>query len=264
MITLFNHSEPLAIIPSGIPKLDASISGLHNVASTPSIVNIEDGLAIVNLHGPVMRTAPGYAREFLDKIGIEYVISPETVDAITEAANNPGVRAIVIDVDSPGGQVNGTPELADAVRAAASVKPCYAYTAGLCASAAYWVASQCDAIYNAPSAYIGSIGVLCVLEDYTDAAKQKGIKYNIIQAGKYKTAGAAVKPLTDDERDLFQMQVDNIFAQFKSYVNSRRNLSDDVMQGQVFYGTEAVENGLTDATCNSLRELCAKIRRRHC
>lgn len=265
MISLFNHSEPLALMPGGMPDITAisAVDQFKNSVRSGNCV-ISNGVAIIRLHGPVLRTLPAIFRSGLDNAGIEYTISPELAVDVTGAAQDPSVRAIVLDIDSPGGQVCGTPELAEAVSRAASVKPCYAYTSGLCASAAYWVASQCDAIYNSSSASVGSIGVLCALADYTLRNEQNGVRYNIIQAGKYKTAGMPEKKLSDDERDLFQERVDAIFAQFRSAVTARRPLEDSVMQGQVFYGFDAVTAGLSDALCNSLGEFVAKIRRRHC
>jgi ClpP class serine protease len=103
-----------------------------------------------------------------------------------------------LDIDSPGGTVAGTPELAAAVSALDQKKPVYAFSSGLMASAAYWIASQARAIYATPSAQVGSIGVVQAVVDRSAAINAAGIKVEVFSVGKYKAMGAPGTPLTDD------------------------------------------------------------------
>ena len=103
--------------------------------------------------------------------------------AIGEAVERGDVDALFLDIDSPGGTVNGTPELAQAVADAAKRKTLYAFSAGQMSSAAYWIASQADAIYATPSARVGSIGVLLPFIDSTEKLRNQGLKVEVFAAG---------------------------------------------------------------------------------
>ena len=106
------------------------------------LLSVESGVGIISLHGPMMRSPDLISRLLLDALDTE-----EAMNAVNEAAGRDDVHAIFLDMDSPGGTVNGTPELAQAVADASQQKHVYAFSAGQMCSAAYWVASQCDAIY---------------------------------------------------------------------------------------------------------------------
>ena len=84
--------------------------------------------------------------------------------------------AVILDIDSPGGTVAGTPELGAAVAALNGQKPVYAFSSGLMCSAAYWIASQAEAIYATPSARVGSIGVVQTVIDNSARLHAEGIK----------------------------------------------------------------------------------------
>jgi protease-4 len=127
-------------------------------------------------------------------------------------------------------------------------------------SAAYYIASQADHIAAAPSAVLGSIGVYMALVDATRAAEMEGYKVELITAGKYKAMGSPFKPLSDEERAMFQAEVDAIYAEFKAAVRDGRRaptergghqtVADSAMQGQAFNGRAALENRLVDSLTN--------------
>jgi hypothetical protein len=100
--------------------------------------------------------------------------------------------------------VAGTEELAADVAALAKIKPVHAFIDDLGASAAYWVASQAQAVYATASARVGSIGVILPFIDSTEAFKQAGLKVEVFAAGKFKSAGTPGVPLTDAQRALLQ------------------------------------------------------------
>ncbi len=183
-------------------------------------------------------------------------------DALSAAMDDPSTEAIVLHFDSPGGTVTGTPEMAERIAEAAKRKPIIAYTEGQCCSAAYWLASQCSAIYASQSSDVGSIGVYLALLDESAAMEKAGVKVNVIKAGKYKTAGAPFKPLSDEERALFQADVDAIYSKFtRAVAANRSHVSSDTMQGQSFSGEAAATNGLTDGVVDSLEEVLALLAR---
>lgn len=164
---------------------------------------------------------------------------------IQAAADNPSVSRIILDIDSPGGMVTGTPELADTVNRATLVKSVIAHTKGLMDSAAYWVASQANALYCTPSADVGCIGVYQVHYDYSACLADMGIDAEMFKSGDLKGAGHPDIPLTEDQKTHIQSEIDTIGEQFREAVKSKRTMvSDDSMRGQSFIGTEALKRNL--------------------
>lgn len=176
-------------------------------------------------------------------------------DAIDEAMANENVKTIVFYINSPGGTVTGVPELAEKISEISKVKNTIAYVDILCASAGYYLASQCNSILSAPSADLGSVGVYSLYLDETRALENEGLKVNAISAGKYKLSGASFKPMTDEERAMFQADVDKLYVAFKEAVTSKRNIKDEYLQGQCFTGEDLINFGFVDGFANSLDEV---------
>jgi ClpP class serine protease len=138
---------------------------------TSPLLDVRGKLGTVTMSGPMMRRRGLFARIFFGATD-----TSEILRAVEEARAHPEVSTVLLDIDSPGGSVNGTPELAQAVRDLAERKHVYAFTEGQMCSAAYWIASQCDGIYMTPSARVGSIGVIMALRDTSEAFGQMGVK----------------------------------------------------------------------------------------
>jgi signal peptide peptidase SppA len=178
----------------------------------------------------------------------------DTVAAKIEIAlTDSNTRMIVFDFRSPGGAVTGIPELGQKI-AAISRKRTVAFTDDECCSGALWLAEQCQEFYCTESASIGSIGVWTAYLDLSKAMKKAGEKVTEVFAGKYKTMGACWKSLNSEELAMVQASVDKIYVQFKEAVQTRRVIEDEFMQGQIFDGAEAVENGLVNWTVDGLIE----------
>ena len=150
------------------------------------MLTVENGVGIVTIHGALMKRPDFFARLLLDATDMEDVAA-----ALEAARDRADVQAVFLDVDSPGGTVNGTPELAALVADVSKAKYTYAFTDGQMCSAAYWIASQADAIFATPSARVGSIGVLMPMLDETKAFEQAGLKVELFAAGKFKSIGVA-------------------------------------------------------------------------
>ena len=158
------------------------------------------------------------------------------------------IDSILITLDSPGGLATGVPEVASLVMQARELKPVIAYADGLTASAAYWIASQADAIYATPSAQVGSIGVYLSLLDVSRMAEMEGVRVELFKSGKHKGMGMPGTGLTDEQRGMLQARVEALGVKFRESVNTgrARTISDEVMQGQSFAVEEALTNGLID------------------
>ena len=219
------------------------------------LLSVDQGVAVIALQGPLMRHPDVFARVLFDATDTE-----QAIQAIEEAVTRPDIKTVLLDIDSPGGTVNGTPELAQAVADATKSKPVYAFSAGQMCSAAYWVASQCDAIYATPSARVGSIGVLLPVVDSSEALKNQGLKVEVFAAGKFKSAGTPGVPLTDDQRTLIQSDIEEIAADFKAAVLARgRRIPDDAMEGQSFSTKQAQKFNLA-GTARNRDEVLARLR----
>lgn len=242
--------------PSSIP---ASLP-----AAPPPACHEEGGLATVSIKGMMMRQAPAMLQKILTLSGIDFCETAPLARMLGKLAADSAVKAVLLDIDSPGGTVNGTPELAAAIRRLSKDKYVYAYTAGMACSAAYWAASQCDGIYAAPSSRLGSVGVIMPLVDSTGAFARNGLKVDVFAAGRYKSAGLSGTSLTEGQRDLLQAQVDAIWGQFKADVaRRRRTIAPGHLEGQTFTGTEARAAGLVDACADTLEAVQEKLRLRH-
>ena len=224
---------------------------------------LREGLATVRIHGTMLRQLSPRQKSIASICGVRLCSMEETASALLQAAADPAVHTILLDIDSPGGTVNGTPELAQVVRTVAKNKHVYAFTAGQCCSAAYWVASQADVIYAAPSATVGSIGVILPVVDSSALYDRCGLKMEVFSAGKYKSTGMDGTSLTEEQRDRLTQQVNTTWGRFKQAVTRRRSIDEAVMEGQSFYGLDCLSNHLVDGISPSVSSLISKILVRH-
>jgi len=169
-----------------------------------------------------------------------------------EAMADPDIWAVIFNIDSPGGAVDGTQELAQTIYSNRGSKPIIAFTDGMIASAAYWIGSGADrVIISGDTVGMGSIGVVAQHVDYSKAYDQRGIRVTEITAGKYKRIASEYSPLSEEGRATIQAIVDDIYTAFVNDVAKHRNVSvDDVLgkmaDGKLFIGKKAIDAGLAD------------------
>lgn len=207
---------------------------------------VEGGVAVIPMYGLISQRQSLMAET-------SGGTSCEAVRAsLRSALANPEVKAIVLDVDSPGGDVAGVPELAAEIRdARAQSKPIVAVANTLMASAAYWLAAQADELVASPSAMVGSIGIVGMHEDVSGAEAKAGVKTTLISSGAYKTEGNPYEPLTDEARATLQGQCDGYYAMFLADVGRGRGVTTDQVeadygQGRVFMASQAARLGMID------------------
>lgn len=170
---------------------------------------------------------------------------------VRQAAADPNVSAILLALDSPGGTTAGTADLAADVKAARRQKPVWAHVDDLCASAAYWVASQCDMVFaNTSTALIGSIGTFLTVYDMSASAEREGIKTLVFKTGPLKGAGVPGTAVTDEQAAHFQKIVNDGQAAFDAAVRTGRGMTAAqlaaVRTGGVFGAPEALSLKLID------------------
>jgi signal peptide peptidase SppA len=174
----------------------------------------------------------------------------DTIAAQFNAAlNNAEAKAIVLNIDSPGGEVAGCFDLADMIYAARGEKPIWAILEENAYSAGYALASAADEIWVPQTGGVGSIGVIAMFPDISKMLNDFGVAVNIIQFGARKADGNPVQPMPEEARAAFQDEINAIGGIFIDQVARNRNMKPrDVLaqQAACFRGAGAVTEGLAD------------------
>lgn len=202
-----------------------------------------DGVAVISLRGPMMK----YVSSMSD--GASTVFARRQ---LRQAVADDGVGSILLAIDSPGGTVAGTADLAADVAEAAKRKPVYAFVEDLTASAAMWVASQAHKVFaNNTTALVGSIGTYAVLYDQSKVAEKLGVKVHVVRAGEYKGAGVPGTEITEAQLAEVQRIVNALNEEFLNGVARGRNLAIEnvksIADGRIHPASEAIGLGLVDA-----------------
>lgn len=190
-------------------------------------------------------------------------------NSFRSAMNDNEISTILLDFATPGGSVYQVQEMAEEIRMARSQKPVIAQVSTMAASAGYWWASAASQINITPSGEAGSIGVIAMHVDWSEANKALGINPTYITAGKYKSEGNPNEPLSDDAISFLEKRVDEYYQSFISDVALGRGVSADVVretygQGRVFGAADALRIGMVDkiATMDqTLEEIRSKDQR---
>jgi len=177
--------------------------------------------------------------------------SDEIVDALKDFERTSSIKAVVVRIESPGGGVAPSQEIYQAIRKLREAKPVIASLGGVAASGGYYIASACDAVVANPGTITGSIGVIIELGNVEGLLQKLGIQAEILKAGTYKDMGSPVRPLTREERRLFQDMIDSVHAQFVGAVAEGRGMDlrkvRELADGRIFSGEQAQAVGLVDA-----------------
>jgi len=202
-----------------------------------------NGVAVIQIVGPMSKAGGGF-----------FFRGASTVDIrrqLREAAASDAVSSILLNIDSPGGTVAGTADLADDVAEVDAIKPIHAHIQDLGASAAFWVASQARRITANRTAEVGSIGTVAVVEDFSALFEKEGIKVHVISTGDMKGAFAFGTEVTEEMLDMIKEQVSDLNDHFQEAVAKGRKLNTEqlasVSDGRVFIAEKAQALGLIDS-----------------
>jgi signal peptide peptidase SppA len=254
------YERPFAVLPSWLEAMENSrFSGVVPRpvdARGPRISAPSGSIAVLPLVGPILQRSSIW--DFFGATNLEQFAA-----SFREALANPGVSTIVLDVDSPGGEIFGTPEMAAEIFAARGVKKIIAVVNSFAASAAYWIASAADELVMTPSGQTGSIGVYALHLDFSKQLEAAGVKATFISAGAYKTDGNDLQPLSDSARGALQKSVDEYYGAFVRAVAAHRGVAqktvrDGYGQGRVVGAAEAESLGMVDRIA-TLRETLQRL-----
>ena len=204
---------------------------------------IHDGIATIAIQGELINRGSWIS-------SVSGLVSYEQLCVcLRQAEADPNVSGILLDIDSPGGEAAGAMEAAAVIRDVAGTKPVKAFVNSLAASAGYALAAGAADITVTPSSTVGSIGVVMMHVDRSEALGKAGLKPTLIHAGAYKVDGHPIQPLDDDVRSRLQARIDASYDLFVASVASHRPMTDAAIRGTeagVFMGEAAVKVGLAD------------------
>jgi HK97 family phage prohead protease len=202
-----------------------------------------EDIAVISIVGTLVHRAAG-----MD--AMSGMLSYSKIGAqLAAAVADPAVKGIVVDIDSPGGEVSGCFDLSDKIREAAAEKPIYAVSNEIMFSAAYALGCAATRLYVGRTAGMGSIGVIITHCDMSEADKMNGLKYTMITSGSRKADFSPHKALSDEAYATLKSDVDRCAAIFFATVARNRNLSIDAVAAQeagLFFGADAITAGLAD------------------
>ena len=232
-----------------LPDRKTGVREMHQTAGGGS----QKAIHVIRLHGTILPRA-GLLEDMSGAVSLQVFQK-----AFRQAAADQNAAAIVLDVDSPGGQVDLVPETAAMIRAARrSDRPIVAVANTFAASAAYWIASAADELVVTPSGEVGSIGVYMVHEDVSQMLEEVGIKPTFIYEGPRKVEGNPFEPLSEGAKAAMQAGVRHYYEMFTSDVAQARGVPVEVVRadpegdgrhfggGRSYPAARAVELGMAD------------------
>jgi len=262
-MTLLPHlAARLFGVPLAIhrPKLDVILAvlgprvGLADLAAAPGYTppqrdssatsGSSPGVAVIQIHGTLVRRTVGLEAES----GLtSYTGLAAQLDA---AIGNPAVSAILLDIDSPGGESGGVFDLADRIRAASQVKPVWAVANDMAFSAAYALASAASRVFVSRTGGVGSIGVIAMHVDQSEKDAQDGVHYTAVFAGDRKNDLNPHEPISSEAHAFLKAEVNRIYGLFVDTVARHRGIEASAVrdtEAGLFFGQAAVAMGLADA-----------------
>jgi protease-4 len=218
--------------------------GARSARSLADSVVPDYNVAEVAVEGPITRDggAPGPLPG-----GVRGVPADDIVDEIERADEDDAVDALLVKLDTPGGEVVPSDDIRRAV--ADFDGPTVAYATDVCASGGYWIASGCDELWARRGSIVGSIGVIGSRVNVAELAADLGVSYERFAAGEYKDAGTPLKELDDDEREYLQGIVDGFYEDFVERVAEGRGMDPEAVretEARIYLGDDAHELGLVD------------------
>jgi protease-4 len=243
----------LAVI-SAVVVLAIGASGGVAGGTTPAVYDEEyvsgegpEKVAVIPVEGTIAPSDSSLG-------GVQPTVTPEGLaDALAQAADDPDVRAVVLEVNSPGGGVTASDEMHQSILdfKGSSGKPVVVSMGDTAASGGYYISTAADRIVANETTLTGSLGVIIQLNNFEEIADEYGYRQVVIKSGEFKDIGNAFRELTPEEREIFQGIVDESYEEFVDVISSGRDLPKDrvreLADGRIYSGAQARELDLVDS-----------------
>ena len=189
--------------------------------------------------------------EIVDGSAVDAVASDDFVKMIETVRADSAVKAVVLRVDSPGGSVSASEKIEEQIRLLRAVKPVIASYGDYAASGGYWISNGCDHIFSDATTLTGSIGVFGMVPDFSKTAKEVlHIGVESVGSNKHTDMYSLMRPFDKDEYRYVERSIEDIYERFTKLVSEGRDMSvervDELGQGRVWTGADALEAGLVD------------------
>jgi len=176
--------------------------------------------------------------------------TPEFSRLIDSVAGNQRLKALLLDIDSPGGSATGSGVLYRAIQRVAEEKPVYAYVRGMGASGGYYLACAASKVYALPTALVGSIGVIYLRPVLEQLLSKVGVGFSVYKSGEFKYMTGFWRSPTDRESEKFQELINEIFDNFVAVVAEGRSLDEakvrEIATGEIMTAQKGIRQGLVD------------------
>lgn len=218
------------------------IAGIVSLFFGGDITTLTGNVALIPIKGTILAEEGGgfFAQDISS--------SSKIVRLIDKADKNPNIKAIVFEINSPGGSAVASDEISTRIKKLK--KPTVSWIREVGASGAYWIASSTDHIIANRMSITGSIGVIGSYLEVSGLLSRYNVTYQRLVSGRYKDIGSPYKEMTDEERDLFQKEIDIIHDYFIQEVSANRNIPrskmEEVSTGLFYTGLQAKDLGLID------------------
>lgn len=239
-------SRTAGLIAAGIAGAAATVAGKQLLGRLTGgrIGDTDDyNVAKVTVSGPIQRDRSRPS----PLSGQSASTADDIVEQIEAADDDAAVEALLVELNTPGGEVLPSDDIR---RAAMDFDgPTVAYATDTCASGGYWIASGCDELWARDASLVGSIGVVGSRPNAAGLADKLGISYEQFTAGEYKDAGVPLREIEDDEREYLQGIVDGYYDQFVETVSEGRDMNPEEVretEARIYLGSDAAEIGLVD------------------
>jgi protease-4 len=227
----------------------AGASGLASTGATQSETHVSGpqsgpAVAVIDIDGEIVSGSSGTIG-----LGSSYAVSGDILPLVRQAASDSDVKAILLRINSPGGSVVASDEIYHALKGCG--KPIVVSMGELDASGGFYISMAAQYLVANPNTLTGSIGVISEFPEASQLMKNLGITVAVIKSGAVKDMGSMYRPMTDDEKAIWQQVIDETYGSFVQIVADGRHLSMDqvlaLADGRVFTGRQALALGLVDA-----------------
>ncbi len=211
------------------------------LSSGDSLSVATGNVAVIPLHGVISVEEGG-------GFGSDIISSDKLIASLQKAKDNPNIKAILLDINSPGGSAVATDEISQKIKSINKTTVAVIREVG--ASGAYWIASSADYIFANRLSIVGSIGVYGSYLDFSGLMKRYNVTYQRLVSGEYKDMGSPYRETTKEEQKILQQLVDKMRLLFVEEVAANRNITFDEVNklatGQIFLGAESKKMKLID------------------